>query len=93
MASGFIDALFWISFYVFVGSTLENVEEFFNHKNMIQTTDYRVYMYMMIFALFFIIEIFATIFGAYLYKKMSKVYELYIQEEKWMEKEMKVIAI
>lgn len=32
---------------------------------------------MLIFVVFFVIEIFATIFGAYLYKKMSKVYELY----------------
>lgn len=60
---------------------------------MIKSTDNWVYLYMFIFLLFFIVEIFATIFGVYLYKKMSKVYNIFKEEQEWIEKETKALEI
>lgn len=60
---------------------------------MIKSTDNWVYLYMFIFLFFFIVEIFATIFGVYLYKKMSKVYNIFKEEQEWIEKETKALEI
>lgn len=60
---------------------------------MIKSTNNWVYLYMFIFLLFFIVEIFATIFGVYLYKKMSNVYNIFKEEQEWIEKEPKVLEI
>lgn len=85
-----LDSLFRISFYVFVGSTLQNIEEIFDHKKMLKTEDLRVYFYVVIFVAFFILEIAATVYGILSYKKMKQEYMVRQIEEEKRQKDMEV---
>ncbi len=58
-----IDSLFRITFYVFVGSTLEDMEEFIDHWKMMKKLNFRVFFYILIFLIFVGIETCASIYG------------------------------
>jgi uncharacterized membrane protein YdjX (TVP38/TMEM64 family) len=71
-----LDSLFRISFYVFVGSTLKNIEEFFDHKKIVKSNEKRLILYGLIFFCFFTIEIIATVYGFLVYRKMKVEHEI-----------------
>ncbi len=61
--SSSIDSLFRVTFYVFVGSTLEDMEEFLDHRKMIKKLNWRIFFYLFIFLIFMSIEACASIYG------------------------------
>ncbi len=58
-----IDSLFRITFYVFIGSTLEDMEEFLDHKKMMKKMNVWILLYLFIFLAFMTIEACASVYG------------------------------